>query len=200
MKKFISIAEYNEIYKDQLTRAFEDKWSREIAKAVILKFANINSDDVLIESEGECFYDILVSRSNGVKFAEEVKYRSYTSLKYPTHLINIEKFQSYTNALNNNLCCSGDLISIWSDGVVWQTNLGEEKQFRQLYQNETTHVDAATDGKKVLKWCVLYKPDHICYVCAEWNGVKYVPYLSDKQIDVDKLNKDYENKTSIELF
>lgn len=92
MKKFISIAEYNELCKTQLNRPFEDKWSREIAEAVILKFANINSDDVITESEGECFYDILVSRSNGLRFAEEVKYRSETSLRYPTHLINIEKF------------------------------------------------------------------------------------------------------------
>lgn len=186
-KRFYTLAEYNAINAEQLNKPFEDEWSRNIIYNIIQKFTGAQIKDLGI-TKGECYYDLQMTLANGDIYVIEVKYRSVDSKRYTTHLINDEKFQSFKKAVLNKKVTNGIVCSIWCDGVIWLSFMGAAHTKEWHMQNKTTKVSKATDGKKVWKLCHMFNPEQIFYVCAEYDGENWKPYISKNPIDVNMLN------------
>lgn len=130
-KRFYTLAEYNNINAAKL-KPFEDQWGRDIIYAALQNCSaspikEFQQNATLSASKGNCYYDLLMTLENGEKYVIEVKYRGndFDSKSFPTHLINVEKFQSFYKALVNKEITNGLVCSIWSDGVIWFSHMGK---------------------------------------------------------------------------
>lgn len=200
MKNFYTLDEYFNLYKDQLTKPFEDKLGRAIISRLLVSIYKILPENIK-DSVGNCWYDLSFTDTK-YKYAMEVKQRQFSSDSFPTHLINSEKFRSAVNALENKQFDYGYVATIWKDGVIWINDiLDEDRQVGYHYQNITTQVSSLTDGQKVKKQCIEYEPKDIYYVVMQYfhdtntelDG-HWIPLIRREPIDINKLEEFWNNR------
>lgn len=198
MKNFYTLQEYYNLYKDQLSEPFDDTLGRAIISRLLVSIYNIKPENI-IESQGECWYDLAFSDETH-KYALEVKQRHFDSTAFPTHLINEEKFRSAENAINNKQFGYAYLASIWQDGVIWINDMyDEDRNLECHWQNKTTQTGRSTDGVKERKRCIAYEPKDIYYVAMQYiqpTSTKYggwLPIISRDPINIEIL-EDLWNK------
>jgi len=105
--------------------------------------------------------------SNNTHNGIEIKFRKEAANTYPTHLINEEKFLSICKKRDKKWIQGAYLTSIWSNGIIWVSDIFGEHTVEQHLQNRTTNVSSTTDGKKEWKSCYCYKPNLVYYFCYE---------------------------------
>lgn len=196
MKNFYTLKEFNNLYKDQMTRSFEDHIGRNIAKALYISQYKIDPDKFLF-STGNLCWDLSFDKT-----AVEVKYRYFTSDRFSTHLVNIEKYYWMRKYIDEGKFDYAYLVSIWEDGVIWVSNmLDKNTKFEVHYQNKTTQVSSRTDGKKVPKECIVYEPEEkynivmhfIQNTGTELDG-EWRPIIRKEKIDIEELEENWNNR------
>ena len=199
MIKYITAEEFNNTNWESLQdKPFEDEWSRYLIKCLLEKYSpNVKS---IYEYKGNNCLDLKLTMESKSHIGIEIKYRKDMSNKYPSHLINIEKYNSIVKKINAKTIQGATLISIWYDGIIWTSDITSNYTIEKHWQNKTTNVSERTDGKKELKDCICYKPGNVFYFCYEADEElnQYTPVFSLEPINVYELNKQLEESVKPE--
>lgn len=201
MFKYITAEQFNQAnWQNLQSKPFEDSWSRLIVKNLLNIYAPAVKS--IHEYQGNSCLDLKLTMNDKTHNGVEIKFRKEPSTTYESHLINDEKFLSICKRRDKKWIQGAFLFSIWYDGVVWVSNIFDNFEIEQHFQNRTTNVSATTDYRKEWKTCYCYKPEKVFYFCYEYDDElnQYKPYFSTEPIDVAKLNNEAEGLTSCELF
>lgn len=187
-----------ELFQD---KPMADEWSRKIVIKLLEQFCGDKYKSIYA-SKGNCCYDLKLTMNNKSHTALEIKFRSERSDRYPSHLINKEKWDGLVKKYNNRIIQDAYVITIWSDGVIHISNAFRNYTMEQHWQNQTTNVSGKTDGKKVLKDCMCYKAETVFYLAyeADPETAELEPILSRQPINVAQLNEDAQKIKCIPLF
>lgn len=196
MYKYVSAQEFNQANWELLQdKPFEDEWSRYIVKQLFAKYSpNVKS---IFEYKGNNCLDLKLTMANKNHIGIEIKFRSDLSTKYPSHLINDDKWQRIAVRMDKKWIQAAHLATIWYDGVIWVSDIFGQHELENHLQNRTTNVSITTDYYKQWKECHCYKPENIFYFCYEWDDEinQYMPYFSTEPINVAELNRLTEEQT-----
>lgn len=202
MYTYYTAQEINQKYWESFTKdkPFEDQWSRDLIKHLLTTFGqNYKS---VYEYQGNNCLDLKLTMSNKSHTGIEIKFRADSSNKYPSHLINEEKFNSISNKRNKGIIQGAYLATIWYDGVIWISDVFGNFEIEQHLQNRTTNVSYTTDGKKEWKSCYCYKPNLVYYFCYEVDEEtkQITPIFSKEPFNVPEMNRKAQEIKSIPLF
>lgn len=197
MYKYITAEQFNKAnWQNLQDKPFEDEWSRFIIKQLFAKYSpNVKS---VYDYTGNSCLDLKLTMKSKNHIGIEIKFRSDLSTKYPSHMINHDKWQSILKRMNNKWIQQAYLTTIWYNGVIWCSDIfGENDSFETHLQNKTTNVSATTDYNKVWKDGHYYKPEKVFYFCYEYDDElnQYMPYFSTEPINVAELNRLAEEQT-----
>lgn len=197
MYKYITAQQFNQVNWKQLQdKPFEDKWSRFIIKQLFAKYSpKVKS---IYDYTGNSCLDLKLTMENKTHIGIEIKFRSFTSKTYSSHMINQDKWERILVRMNRRWIQQAYLTTIWYDGVIWCSDIfGKNDSLETHRQNKTTNVSATTDGEKEWKDGHYYKPENVFYFCYEWDDElnQYMPYFSTEPINVAELNRLAEEQT-----
>lgn len=202
MLTYVSAQQVNQAYWTKFQdKPFADEWSRMIIKKLLEQYCKDKYRSIY-EAKGNICYDLKLTMTNKTHTAIEIKFRSDLSTKYPSHLINMDKYAGLVEKANKGIIESAYLTTIWYDGVIHISNVFGEHMVEEHWQNKTTNVSDFTDGKKVLKQCACYQKQvefYFCYECDPETGA-LSPYFSREPINIAKLNYEAKQTKSIPLF
>lgn len=200
-RHFYTVDEYNRLDKANLIgEKYNDRQGRDIIRKLLEQYP-LDENVTYMESDGNCFCDILHISKNGY-IAIEVKHRFDKC--YPTMIIDKVKYDRFKFHLDNGNIKQGLTITIWPNGKIWITDVEHYAYPHYGWYNETTNANDFTDYHKVQKWVMHYKPEQIFYLYMFFNEQtkKWEPIIRTQETSIEALEYEYEQQMnkSNELF